>query len=89
LSGTEPLDLATLDRLAYTGSRRFLERLLIASDAVPPRDSRLAWLEAWTERLLSATRLEELLPSAVAGLVTGSLEDLYMAVVGVYLEAVA
>ena len=34
-------------------------------------------------------RLEELLPSAVAGLVTGSLEDLYMAVVGVYLEAVA
>lgn len=59
LSGTEPLDLATLDRLAYTGSRRFLERLLIASDAVPPRDSRLAWLEAWTEQLLSATEPEE------------------------------
>ena len=59
LSGTEPLDLATLDRLADTGSRRFLERLLIASDAVPPRDSRLAWLEAWTEQLLSATEPEE------------------------------
>jgi len=59
LSGTEPLDLATLDRLAYTGSRRFLERLLIASDAVPPRDSRLAWLEAWTEQLFSATEPEE------------------------------
>ncbi len=59
VSGTEPLDLATLDRLAYTGSRRFLERLLIASGAVPPRDSRLAWLEAWTEQLLSATEPEE------------------------------
>jgi len=34
-------------------------------------------------------RLEELLPSAVAGVVTGSLEDLYVAVVGAYLETVA
>lgn len=54
-SGAEPFELATLDRLAYTGSRRFLERLLIASGAVAPRDSRLAWLEAWTEQLLAAT----------------------------------
>ncbi len=58
-SGAAPLDLATLDRLAFTGSRRFLERLLIASGAVPPRDSRLAWLEAWTEQLLSVTEPEE------------------------------
>jgi hypothetical protein len=34
-------------------------------------------------------RLEELLPSAVACIVTGALEDLYVAVVGAYLEAVA
>lgn len=58
-SGAAPLDLATLDRLAFTGSRRFLERLLIASGAVPPRDSRLAWLETWTEQLVSATEPEE------------------------------
>ena len=58
-SGTAPLDLATLDGLAYTGSRRFLERLLIASGAVAPRDSRLAWLETWTEQLVSATEPDE------------------------------
>jgi hypothetical protein len=34
-------------------------------------------------------RLEELLPSAIAGLTGGSLEDLYVAVVGAYLETVA
>jgi hypothetical protein len=43
--------------------------------------------DAGDQRVLD--RLEELLPSAIAGVVVGSLEDAYVAVVGAYLEAVA
>ena len=47
------------------------------------------WEVLCTEDQAILDRLEELLPSAIAGLTGGSLEDLYVAVVGAYLETVA